>query len=72
MPDGGNLVSFWINFELFSSISILTKEEWASLSKLIRESKVVDEWFDKLANGMDFAIFKPVVYNDSFVALDDN
>ena len=72
MPDGSYFMSFWIDFELLCSVGVLTKKEWASLSKLIRPVKVVDDWFDKLANSMDFAIFKPVVNNYSFVALDDN
>ena len=72
MPEGRDLVGFRIDFELFSAVCVLTEEEGASLRNLIGKTEVVDEWFEELADGVDLAVFEPVIDNDSFVALDDN
>ena len=65
-------MGFWVDFELLGSVGILAEKEGATLSNLIGKTEVVDEWFDQLADGVDLAVFEPVVDNDSFVALDDN
>lgn len=72
VPDGRHLVGFRIDFELFSAVCVLAKEERTTLRNLISKTEVVDEWLEEFADGVDLAVFKPVIDNDSFVALDDN
>lgn len=64
-------MSFRIDFELFSTVSILTKQEGAALGNLVSETKVVGECFDTFANTVDFMILEPVIDNDGFVSIDN-